>query len=350
MKLKIAVDVDNVILDIIGKFIERYNQTNGTSVKFDDWDNWDYHQKLGMSDEIAYSWFRDIQANAMEMEALDWRIASYLEKMNEYFVVDIVSARPRHSLPALIKKLSSLGIEKNSHYRKIVTVPTHPKDAKIRCNYDIYLDDNPNLARSLNEKNGKKILLYDQPWNRQIECNKNVYRVKNWKESYERLIKLVATKKGIKIIAMNSIHGTPIIHQTFDEINDPFKGHDNSLVTALVTALKMFANTLHGEEIEMIETTSYRIILLPSMASEVIFFIVADYTFDKFDGIYLLEKIRDEVLVNYREKFIGKNLIMVDSKIKKYIKVVIDTLVMALDGDKVLSMRKRLKKLNFKNL
>jgi len=121
----------------------------------------------------------------------------YMQKLNNVFSVDILTVRPERVRAQLIHKLNDLGIKKGIHYNNAVFVPYDPRDAKIKLyDYDIYVDDNPNLVNATNNDNGKILLLYDQPWNREFVCNHNVIRVHNWKEVYNTIIEVVDMDNG----------------------------------------------------------------------------------------------------------------------------------------------------------
>lgn len=181
-KKKIAVDVDGVIFDLIPRFAEIYNDKFGTSVKKSDWYRWDYHSDLGMSDNDAYKLYRRLQDEISLLPLIDNEIHTYLRKLNDLVAVDIVTARLESSRSSLLKAFNSIGIMQNSHYDRMIFVPTHPLDSKSKLDYDFYLDDNPNLADTIRNNRHKILLLFDQPWNRSVECNEKIYRIKQWKD------------------------------------------------------------------------------------------------------------------------------------------------------------------------
>ena len=59
-----------------------------------------------------------------------------------------------------------------------------PYDLKINEPFDVYVDDNPNLANAIQKTDDKYLLLYDQPWNQKIDNTNKIIRVFNWKDIY----------------------------------------------------------------------------------------------------------------------------------------------------------------------
>lgn len=164
--IKIAVDVDGVILDLIGFFLKLHNEKKGTNVTINEWNRWDYHKELGFTDKEAYTLYHEIQEKyVMELPLIDPNTPDYLKDMTQNFVVDIVTARNKDYVKILKEKLRILGILPEVHYRKIVAVPDHPSFVKLEYPYDLYIDDNPNLAKKIKDYPHKILILYQQPWN-----------------------------------------------------------------------------------------------------------------------------------------------------------------------------------------
>jgi predicted regulator of Ras-like GTPase activity (Roadblock/LC7/MglB family) len=142
------------------------------------------------------------------------------------------------------------------------------------------------------------------------DINLDEYRYK-WDDIIDEM-----AENRIKNVFLNSINGIPIMNYITSEDDDAVTGHDKDLVGALLTAMKSFVNTLEGEEIEMIETTSYRWITLPSTGNEIIFVAVTDDKVEKFDCVRMLSTIRDEVVEKYRKNFMGDSITKVSQDIR----------------------------------
>jgi hypothetical protein len=86
---------------------------------------------------------------------------------------------------------------------------------------------------------------------------------------------------------------------TFSPGGAPSLSEKENLMSGLLSAIKSFVNALDHEELEMIETTGKRIVILPSMANGLLFVLVGGLDFDKSAGLALLESIRDGVIERY---------------------------------------------------
>lgn len=177
--MKIAVDVDGVLLDIVSVFFDICNREHGTELTMDMATGWGFYQEHGISDDLAWKIFDRIQSDLDELKVIDDTAIDILKDMNARHIIDIVTVRKGKRKSELKKKLDTVGIHKGSHYRKIVTAPHKPYDAKLSYGYDVYIDDNPHLAHSL-DNNDAYLVMFDQPWNRSIKNRSNVIRADNW--------------------------------------------------------------------------------------------------------------------------------------------------------------------------
>jgi len=180
--MKIAVDIDGVILDMVIKVCEIFNEQFGTDYTKDDVKKWEFYKDWNVSEEIIFNIFYKAYEESMTLPLIDEDALPILKKLNNQHHVDLVTARNSKYETHLFERLNSLGINKGVHYVNLIHVEPKPYDVKIQMDYDILIDDNPNLVKSIENFPNKRILLYDQPWNRQIGDIKNITRVYNWKQ------------------------------------------------------------------------------------------------------------------------------------------------------------------------
>ena len=105
-----------------------------------------------------------------------------MKKLNERYDLDIVSARLPEYRSSIINKLDSHDIVAGIQYTELILLHHRPYDIKLKQNYDLYVDDNPNLVEPIKKLKDRTLLLYDQPWNQDSVCEGNVHRVNDWKE------------------------------------------------------------------------------------------------------------------------------------------------------------------------
>ena len=188
--MKIAIDIDGVLLDIIVEYCKIYNERYGTSYQKKDIKNWDFFKDWNISEEVAFNIFYEIYADSMNVPFIDENAPRVMKKLNELYDVDIVSARLPEYRSSIIKKLNFHDVREGIQYVELILLHHKPYDIKMKQNYDIYVDDNPNLVEPIKKLEDRTLLLFDQPWNQNSVCENNVYRVYEWEEVYDKIREL----------------------------------------------------------------------------------------------------------------------------------------------------------------
>ncbi len=183
--MKIAIDVDGVLLDLMSEFCQMYNERFGTKYSKEDATNWDFYKDWDIPLEFLTDSFRQLHENPMITPLIDKVAPEIMKELRLVYDIDIITSREAYTRKALIERLNSLGIHKGSHYKEIIITPLSPNDVKLSYEYDLFIDDNPNLATSINKYDDKILLLYNQPWNYSVQNTRNVVRVQNWTEILE---------------------------------------------------------------------------------------------------------------------------------------------------------------------
>jgi 5'(3')-deoxyribonucleotidase len=182
MKMKVSVDVDGVLFDIMEPFCEMFNKRYNTRFKKTDVCQWDFFLDWNVKKQDVFDLFFEIYNDPSPVPLIDENAPEILEKLNKRHIIDIVSARTKNYTTQLKKELAMHGIEQSIHYKQLILVHNSPKDIKITLDYDLYIDDNPHLAESIKKEEELILLLYSQPWNDDITLSSNIKRVKSWKE------------------------------------------------------------------------------------------------------------------------------------------------------------------------
>ncbi len=171
--MKIALDVDGVLADVIHSWILYNNKIRSEIRKSEisEWDFWKNHniQKFDFYNELSLCWksWKDIPPT-------ENNIAETTTKLSELGTVDIVTAREESTHDYVKNWLNLHGVI----FRNYVGVMEGV--AKAKLDYDIFIDDSPLNAHSmLNE--GKSVILYTQPWNTTFGDNraKRIQKLKN---------------------------------------------------------------------------------------------------------------------------------------------------------------------------
>jgi len=180
--MKIALDVDGVLADIIFVWLDQYNNTHKKSITSDDIVQWDFWKEFGYDkyrfyEELSNCWSRWIDVPPTEQD-----ITATVEKLHSVGVVDIVTARDASSTKYVKKWLEHNKIKYNDY------VAVMRGSDKADLDYDIFIDDSPRNVVRIASK-GKNALLYDQPWNRSIIDSK-IVRIKKLEEAVNVILEL----------------------------------------------------------------------------------------------------------------------------------------------------------------
>jgi 5'(3')-deoxyribonucleotidase len=195
--VRIAFDVDGVIVDIQPKILLRVNQELGTAYEVDDIDEWDYQKTLGPTGhKIAWQvinsedLYDDLHAEA-DVLAVAQRFAQA-----GHDVIFVSAATEAHAT----SKLRFLTSRKCNSIPLKNIVLTHDK---TRVDFDILIDDRTSTVESL----PGRALLWDQPWNRK-DAKPETPRVSNAAE-LERVIfqRGPAAKESVTLEAERLVNG-----------------------------------------------------------------------------------------------------------------------------------------------
>lgn len=186
MMMKIAVDVDEVLLNIIERFCVLFNSKYNTHITKKDIVQWEFYKDLNISESEAYEIFYEIYRD-LTISLVDKNSVDILKELSKKYHIDLVSSRSSQFKSYLIKNLENVNIRKDIHYNKIIMVKNKPYDLKLQYDYDIYIDDNPYLAEAIKSLPNKILFIYDQPWNQKCKTGKNIFRVNNWKDIHKKI-------------------------------------------------------------------------------------------------------------------------------------------------------------------
>lgn len=185
--MKIAIDIDGVLLDLMITFCEIFNKRHKTNFQKKDVTNWEFFMDWNISEKEVFELFFYIYENSMLVPFIDEKASKYMKKLNKKYEVFVVSARNSQYRGQIIEKLHFHKVRKGIEFIELILVDHKPYDLKLNLNYNIYVDDNPNLVEPIKKIKEKYLLLYDQPWNQKCICEKNVFRIRNWKEVYDKI-------------------------------------------------------------------------------------------------------------------------------------------------------------------
>ena len=180
--MKIAIDIDGVLLDIMVTYCEIFNAKHNTEYTKEDVTSWEFFKSWDIPEKDAFEIFYNLYTDSMKVPIIDKEATEIMHRLNNCHDVYIVTARSPEYRAPIIKKFRFHNIFKGIHYEDLILLHQKPYDIKLSLDFDVYVDDNPNLVESIKDMADKKLLLYDQPWNQDLILYRNIKRVFNWKD------------------------------------------------------------------------------------------------------------------------------------------------------------------------
>lgn len=181
--MKIALDFDGVLCDTKSVWIKLFHETYPErKIPRDiDINTYNLTKCFDMSRQELESIFNKVRygKHMKYASAVDGNWYIWVQKLiNEGHEVFIISANPEGTQTAMKYWLSKYGMEH---------IPIHlvnlPED-KLKIDWNIIIDDAPPLYE-LMKNSDRTLLLYTNPWNHQLNNNKNAVRVYNFRDAYE---------------------------------------------------------------------------------------------------------------------------------------------------------------------
>lgn len=186
--LRIAIDVDGVILNIMAPFLEIFNQKYNANYIMEDLIKWDFFLDWEVSETEILSIFKKIVNNEVSVPLIEDGVPQVMKILNKQHHLDLLTAREEQNRTYLIEMLKHHAIHEDIHYNKLLMVGSKKNDIKLEHDYEVFVDDNPYLIKAIKKKSYKHLLLFDQPWNRERIEAKNIIRVHSWKEVLEEIV------------------------------------------------------------------------------------------------------------------------------------------------------------------
>ncbi|MEM1534882.1 MAG: hypothetical protein QW059_04695 [Nitrososphaerota archaeon] len=179
MPVRIALDLDGVLTDSMGRWVEIWNSKYGRArLSVEDIREWDFWRGLGITQETFNEVFDEVWRTWPLLRPMEEDIGEKVSRLASLGRVDIVSGRSSRHLPYVKSWLKQHGVRYNSIFLAV--------SPKSRLSHDVFIDDSPVEAVQI-AGTARYVLLRDQPWNRGIPNSKYILRVKSLDEAFEKL-------------------------------------------------------------------------------------------------------------------------------------------------------------------
>jgi len=166
--MRIALDVDGVLADVIQTWLI-YNNRIRKSITKNEITEWNFWEKFQID---RFDFYRELSTcwkSWKEIPPTEEKLSTIINELSKFGTIDIVTAREPSTDDFVKNWLKSQKII----YKNYVSVIDGPKKAQL--DYDVFIDDSPLNAKKIADAD-KKILLYSQPWNLNIN-NSSILRI-----------------------------------------------------------------------------------------------------------------------------------------------------------------------------
>ena len=176
--MKIALDVDGVIADVIQSWLN-YNNSIRQKITKREISDWDFWKKFKINRYDFYAELSSCWKDWSSIPSTEENLSITTKSLSELGQVDIVTARER-STDSFVKNWLVYHDISFDNYVSVIDGPM-----KSDLDYDIFIDDSPlNALKIIQQK--KKVILYSQPWNQYI-LEDQIYRVSSLSEAIKQI-------------------------------------------------------------------------------------------------------------------------------------------------------------------
>jgi len=187
---RIGIDLEDTMVGYSNVLLKLLYREHGLKLKFEDDKNWDLRKSFPPGsindDQIRELHKKLVKEEYQSMELVDPELPKVFDRLRKDFIIYIVTSSFATD-DQIIQRLKSFNI----HYDKLVHVHHHSE--KIMDEVGIYVEDNPDLIAELAQA-GKYVIVYERPWNKEIQESGHITKASNWEEVAKIVYKLVAEK------------------------------------------------------------------------------------------------------------------------------------------------------------
>lgn len=157
-------------------------------MKMEDLDSWSSWKRYQISKDDFYRILDESWDEWREIPPTEQDIARKVARIEKFGELDIVTGRSKGTLQAARSWVDNQRVR----YRRFVRVLGW-RD-KILLDYDVYIDDAPDLMPLISRSPKAWGVLYERPWNRSVGDMQKVLKAKSWQQVPVLLERIQASK------------------------------------------------------------------------------------------------------------------------------------------------------------
>lgn len=186
--MRVALDLDGVLADLHSVLLEKFSRIARRRITVDMISRWDAADRIspGLTSSYDSAWE---EYNPEEIASYEQNVGNLVDRIHKTAPVDIVTAHAETSRVGIGRWLTLHRVP----FDKLVLVGKGNGAHKLSIvsNYNVFIDDNPNLAE--NAPSNILVFLYSQPWNQHFKPtpeNNNIIRIHSLGEVPPILVEL----------------------------------------------------------------------------------------------------------------------------------------------------------------
>jgi 5'(3')-deoxyribonucleotidase len=177
---RVAVDLDGVLANTMAACCRIINARHLTHFEVASFVHWEAWQIANISRDEFFRSLDDAWFHWRTIPPTEEQLAEKVGKLLEFSKVDIVTSRSPETVASARAWLKAERIRFNSFIR------TNSGMDKADLDYDVFVDDSPELMSALALKPDSYGILYTQPWNKELPTMPRISRVDSWSQIPER--------------------------------------------------------------------------------------------------------------------------------------------------------------------
>jgi uncharacterized HAD superfamily protein len=191
-KMKIGIDIDEIIAEYLKSFLEFLNSEKKISINYNEVLNYNYiGQSKGLGKEQIQKYIQEHTAkeiNLVELELIEGCLEA-INLLDDNHKVCFITSRHISNEKSTIQFFKKHFPDREFKIIFSGDIWGGNKTKSEICkeeNCEIMIEDNADYALDCAKKD-IKVLLLDKPWNKNYEKHENITKVENWKEILEKL-------------------------------------------------------------------------------------------------------------------------------------------------------------------
>jgi uncharacterized HAD superfamily protein len=190
--MRVAIDLDDVLIEFAAGFIDFHNSVFGTSFQFDEFHSFIFWKVWGGTQEDnikeIYDYYKSDHFKNIKLVSGAFEAIFKLSKDNELF---IITSRNEDTEQLTKEQVHSFfpNMFDEIYFTSNYSLSNKSKSKAMVCDeldIDVFIEDSADNANQ-SVREGRKVFLFNKPWNINTDIDKRIIRVDSWEEILDML-------------------------------------------------------------------------------------------------------------------------------------------------------------------